>query len=189
MKLSEYVTHDAVGLAELVARGEVTGAELEGVALEAAAAVNPLLNAVVETWPAEGGGASAGGTPTAGAPLAGVPFLLKDIGVTMAGKRTELGSRLAEGNVAASDSYLMRRLRAAGLATFGRTTTPEFAYSITTEAVLYGPTATPGTSAARRAAQAAARRPPSPRASCPSRTPRTRRARSASRPRAPACSA
>ncbi|MFH9072075.1 amidase [Streptomyces alboflavus] len=143
MKLSEYVTHDAVGLAELVARGEVTGAELESVALEAVAAVNPLLNAVVETWPAEGGGASAGGTPTAGAPLAGVPFLLKDIGVTMAGKRTELGSRLAEGNVAASDSYLMRRLRAAGLATFGRTTTPEFAYSITTEAVLYGPTRNP----------------------------------------------
>lgn len=148
MKLSEYVTHDAVGLAELVARGEVTGAELESVALEAVAAVNPLLNAVVETWPAEGGEAPGEATPTAGsasagAPLAGVPFLLKDLGVTLAGKRTELGSRLAEGNVAAADSYLMRRFRAAGLATFGRTTTPEFAYSITTEADLYGPTRNP----------------------------------------------
>ncbi|WP_411133778.1 amidase [Streptomyces sp. C10] len=142
MKLSEYVTYDAVGLAELVARGEVTGAELETAALEAVAAVNPLVNAVVETWPAETaeavGAASAGG-----APLAGVPFLLKDLGVSMAGKRMELGSRLAEGNVAPEDSHLMRRLRAGGLATIGRTTTPEFAYGITTEAVLYGPTRNP----------------------------------------------
>lgn len=142
MKLSEYVTYDAVGLAELVARGEVAGAELETAALEAVAAVNPLVNAVVETWPAETaegvGEASAGG-----APLAGVPFLLKDLGVSMAGKRVELGSRLAEGNVAPADSNLMRRLRAGGLATIGRTTTPEFAYGITTEAVLYGPTRNP----------------------------------------------
>ncbi|GHC80983.1 amidase [Streptomyces flavofungini] len=140
MKLSEYVTHDAVGLGELVARGEVTGAELEKVALEAVAAVNPLVNAVVETWPVEVG--AAGGPPRE-TPLAGVPFLLKDLGVTMAGRRTELGSRLAEGNVAPADSHLMRRFRAAGLATFGRTTTPEFAYGITTEAVLYGPTRNP----------------------------------------------
>ncbi|MCX5451182.1 amidase [Streptomyces libani] len=142
MKLSEYVTYDAVGLAELVARGEVTGAELEAAALEAVAAVNPLINAVVETWPAETaegvGEASAGG-----APLAGVPFLLKDLGVSMAGKRVELGSRLAQGNVAPADSNLMRRFRAGGLATIGRTTTPEFAYGITTEAVLYGPTRNP----------------------------------------------
>ncbi|WP_030571820.1 amidase [Streptomyces aureocirculatus] len=142
MKLSEYVTHDAVGLAGLVARGEVTAAELEAVALEAVAAVNPLVNAVVETWPAEGG-ETAGPAAAGQAPLAGVPFLIKDVGVTMAGKRSELGSRLAEGLIAPDDSYLMRRFRAAGLATFGRTATPEFAYGITTEPVLYGPTRNP----------------------------------------------
>lgn len=73
MKLSEYVTYDAVGLAELVARGEVAGAELETAALEAVAAVNPLVNAVVETWPAETaegvGEASAGGAPLAACAL------------------------------------------------------------------------------------------------------------------------
>ncbi|MEV7425693.1 MULTISPECIES: amidase [unclassified Streptomyces] len=137
MKVSEYVRFDAVGLAELVAQGEVTPAELEAAAREAAQAVNPQINAIVETWPADDG-PHPGGTP-----LAGVPFLIKDLGVAMAGRRVELGSRLAAGNVAGADSSLMRRFRRAGLVTFGRTATPEMAYSITTEPVLYGATRNP----------------------------------------------
>ncbi|MEV0122225.1 amidase [Streptomyces sp. NPDC050703] len=137
MRVSEYVGQDAVGLAELVARGEVTPAEVEAAAREAARAVGPRINAVVETWACDDGPAPAR------APLAGVPFLIKDIGVSMAGRRMELGSRLAAGNVAHADSALMRRFRRAGLVTFGRTATPELAYSITTEPVLYGPTRNP----------------------------------------------
>ena len=137
MRVSEYVSHDAVGLAGLVARGEATPAELEAAAREAAQAVDPHLNAVVETWPPDD-------DPTPGStPLSGVPFLIKDIGVSMRGKRTELGSRLAEGNVAAADSSLMSRFRRAGLVTFGRTAAPELAFSTTTEPVLYGPTRNP----------------------------------------------
>ncbi|WP_424217150.1 amidase (plasmid) [Streptomyces sp. BI20] len=137
MRIAEYVTFDAVGLAELVARGEVTPAEVEAAARGAARVVNPRINAVVETWPAEDAPAP-GSTP-----LAGVPFLIKDIAVAMAGKRMELGSRLAAGNVSAADSSLMRRLRRAGLVTIGRTATPEMAYSNTTEPVLYGATRNP----------------------------------------------
>ncbi|MGW6054301.1 amidase [Streptomyces sp. NPDC055189] len=137
MRIPEYVSFDAVGLAELVAAGEVTPAELETAAREAAQAVNPQINAIVETWPADD-------EPTPGsAPLAGVPFLIKDIAVAMAGKRMELGSRLAAGNVSGADSSLMRRFRRAGLVTFGRTATPEMAYSNTTEPVLYGATRNP----------------------------------------------
>lgn len=105
MRVAEYVHHDAVGLAKLVADGEVTVAGLQAAALEAAQAVHPQINAVVETWPADDG------PGPAGAPLAGVPFLIKDIGAAMAGRRTELGSRLAAGNVARADSALMRRVR------------------------------------------------------------------------------
>ncbi|GAA3950139.1 amidase family protein [Streptomyces marokkonensis] len=137
MRIAEYVNFDAVGLAELVAEGEVTPAELAAAAREAAQAVNPQINAVVETWPTDDG-PSPGSTP-----LAGVPFLIKDIGVSMAGRRMELGSRLAVGNVADADSALMLRFRRAGLVTFGRTATPEMAYGITTEPVLYGPTRNP----------------------------------------------
>ncbi|MCK7622835.1 amidase [Streptomyces sp. RS10V-4] len=137
MRVSEYVEFDAVGLAELVASGEVTAAEVEAAARQAAQAVNPQINAIVETWPADD-------RPRPGsAPLAGVPFLIKDIAVAMAGRRSELGSRLAAGNVAAADSALMRRFRRAGLVTFGRTATPELAYSTTTEPVLYGATRNP----------------------------------------------
>lgn len=137
MRISEYVSFDAVGLAELMAKGEVTPAEVETAAREAAQAVDPQINAIVETWPADDG-------PTPGStPLAGVPFLIKDIAVSMAGRRTELGSRLARGTIAGADSSLMRRFRRVGLVTFGRTATPEMAYSITTESVLYGATRNP----------------------------------------------
>ncbi|GHH00026.1 amidase [Streptomyces rubradiris] len=137
MRISEYVSFDAVGLAELVANGEVTPAEVETAAREAAQAVNPRINAIVETWPADD-------APDPGsAPLAGVPFLIKDMGAAMAGRRMELGSRLALGHVARADSFLMARFRRAGLVTFGRTATPEMAYSITTEPLLYGATRNP----------------------------------------------
>ncbi|WP_134654052.1 amidase [Streptomyces sp. H23] len=137
MRVSEYVRHDAVGLAELMAKGEVSPAEVEAAAREAVRTVDPALTAVVETWPADD-------RPAPGStPLAGVPFLIKDFGISMAGRRTEMGSRLTAGHVARSDSFLMRRLRRAGLVTLGRTATPELAYSITTEPVLYGPTRNP----------------------------------------------
>ncbi|MGA5823744.1 amidase [Kitasatospora sp. NPDC094028] len=137
MKLSEYVTYDGVGLADLVARRHVSAAELASTALLACETVNPKINAVVETWPAQD-------TPAPGStPLAGVPFLIKDLAVAMAGRRTEMGSRLATGNTADSDSTLMTRFRRAGLVTLGRTATPEFAYSTTTEGLLYGATRNP----------------------------------------------
>ncbi|HID8414292.1 TPA: amidase [Serratia marcescens] len=135
MKLSEYVSYDALGLAELVRRGEVSAAALQQAARAAVEAVNPAINAVVEHWeqpPEQDDG-----------PLSGVPFLIKDIAISMAGKRVELGSRLAQGSVAAADSHLMSNIRQAGLVTFGRTSTPEMAFSTTTEAVLYGATRNP----------------------------------------------
>ncbi|MGW4101606.1 amidase [Streptomyces sp. NPDC004976] len=137
MRVSEYVRFDAVGLAELVAKGEVLPAELEAAAREAVQTVDPQVNAVVETWPTDD-------EPVPGStPLAGVPFLIKDIAVAMAGRRMELGSRLAAGNVAGADSSLMLRFRRAGLVTFGRTATPEMAYGISTESALYGATRNP----------------------------------------------
>ena len=135
MNLNEYVTYDGIGLAQLVATGEVTPAELAELAIAAVQQVNPQINAVIEHWSP---------TVTEGTgPLAGVPFLIKDLAITSAGRRVELGSRLAQGLVAESDSYLMQRFNAAGLATLGRTTTPEMAFSTETESVLQGPTRNP----------------------------------------------
>lgn len=138
MKLKEYAALDAVGLAHLVRRGDVSAAEVRNAAIEAIAAVDPVLNAVVEVWHDEPL-AVAGSA----APFAGVPILLKDLAITAKGRRNELGSRFAAGMTAPSDSILMSRFRTAGLTPLGRTTTPEMAISTTTESVATGPTRNP----------------------------------------------
>ena len=51
MKLAEYASHDALGLAALVASGQVSPTELAATAASAIAAINPAINAVVETYP------------------------------------------------------------------------------------------------------------------------------------------
>ncbi|SDA57488.1 MULTISPECIES: amidase [unclassified Janthinobacterium] len=137
MQLHEYVSFDGLGLAQLLRDGAVSAAQLQDLALRALHAVNPQVNAVVEHWPADLAAIDAG------APFAGVPFLIKDVAVTMAGRRSEYGSRLGAGHVAAFDSHLMTQFRRAGLATFGRTGTPEMAFATTTEPVLYGATRNP----------------------------------------------
>lgn len=140
MNLSEYTHYDAVGLSQLVAAGDVHPGELAALARAAADAVNSRINAVVEHWPAEENDLSAHAPDS---PLAGVPFMIKDLAIQMAGRRVELGSRLAHGLVAQSDSHLMGHFRKAGLVTVGRTTTPEMAFSTETESVLQGPTGNP----------------------------------------------
>jgi amidase len=141
VQLSDYVAYDALGLAELVRSGEVRPRELADTALAAAAAVNPAIDAVIELWPDDIPAAIA--AVPAGSPFAGVPFLIKDLVISAAGRRSEMGSRLAAGLVSPADSFLMQRFRAAGLVTAGRTTTPELGFSCTTESLLTGPTRNP----------------------------------------------
>lgn len=137
MELHEYTSFDGLGLAQLLRTGAVSAAELHVAAVRACVAVNPRLNAVVELWPADFSKIDHA------APFAGVPFLIKDVAVTMAGQRSEAGSRLGAGHVAPVDSHLMTQFRQAGLVTFGRTSTPEMAFATTTEPVLYGATCNP----------------------------------------------
>ena len=137
MNLEEYVRHDAVGLAELVRRREVSPRELAETALAAIAAVNSRINAVVETFPERAE------MPNAEGALGGVPFLRKDILIQEAGGLTEFGSRLAAGLRMPTTSELALRHARAGLVTLGRTTTPEMAFNATTENVKDGATRNP----------------------------------------------
>jgi Asp-tRNA(Asn)/Glu-tRNA(Gln) amidotransferase A subunit family amidase len=121
MDFEDYRRHDAVGLAELVARREVSAAELLAAAVARTAEVNPKINAVTQEFAER-----AGGEPAAHGPFTGVPFLLKDLGATLAGTPTTMGSRLFADNVAAADSALTAAYKAAGLSIFGKTNTPEF---------------------------------------------------------------
>ncbi|GIX12792.1 MAG: 6-aminohexanoate-cyclic-dimer hydrolase [Paracoccaceae bacterium] len=138
----DYVAHDAVGLAGLVESGEVTPGELLDQALALAQAWNPHINALTGLRPERARAAIAAGLPPG--PLRGVPFLIKDLGLEAADFPASAGSRLAAGTVHPGDAELFARLCAAGLVTFGRTTTPEFGIGAVTEAAVYGgPTRNP----------------------------------------------
>jgi amidase len=141
MKLSEYMSYDALGLAELVRNGEVTPSELAELAFAAIEATNGRLNAVIDLYQAEVEQALAQGLPSG--PLRGVPFLVKDLSLSYAGKPTTMGSRLFSQWAAPIDSELMARYRRAGLVVVGRTNVPELGFSFTTEPRRYGPTRNP----------------------------------------------
>jgi amidase len=140
-KMSDYESYDAVGLAELVRTGATTPMALLEAAIERVEARNPALNAVVVPMYDEARRCIQAGLPDG--PLRGVPFLLKDLGLLYKGTATTFGSRLFTGLVAGHDSTLVARYREAGLVIFGKTNTPEFGITVTTEPALYGPCRNP----------------------------------------------
>jgi amidase/6-aminohexanoate-cyclic-dimer hydrolase len=141
MKPDEYASHDALGLAALVARGEVQPLELLEAALARAEATNPTLNAIVIPMEDEARRAIEAGLPDG--LLRGVPYLLKDLGTAYAGVRLTNGCRLFENFVPDHDSEMVARYKLAGLVTFGRSASPEFGSTATTESVLFGATRNP----------------------------------------------
>ena len=141
MNLEEYASFDATDLVRLVCDGEVTAGELQRLAVAGAEAVNPELNAVIEIFEDRRDGIEADALPDG--PFRGVPYFIKDLGCAEAGRNRESGSRLAAGFVAREDTETMRRVRAAGLVPMGRTTTPEFGATGTTESILTGATCSP----------------------------------------------
>ena len=134
---------DAVGQAERVAKGEVSPRELVEAAIARIEKLNPTLNAVV-TPLFEKARAQAGSDLPRG-PFRGVPFLLKDLICGTQGDPMYNGSRLMKslGMVSPIDSNLAARYRAAGLVFLGKTATPEFGLTATSEALAYGPTKNP----------------------------------------------
>ncbi|WP_340646726.1 amidase [Phenylobacterium sp.] len=140
MKFDEYRQHDAVGLAGLVAGGEVSAGELLETAVERMGQVNPALNAI--TLDLSDFGRKEAAAKSLG-PLAGVPYLLKDLGALLGGTVTSSGSALLKDNVAAADSALTKAYRDAGLVIFGKTNTPEFGLMPITESSFLGPCRNP----------------------------------------------
>jgi amidase len=138
--LNEYARHDATGLAELVARKEVTAAELLEAALARAEALNPRVNAI--NIPMTEIARTRVATALNG-PFGGVPFLLKDIHQEYAGVPDTAGCRALRDRIPDRHAEIVARFLAAGLVIFGKTTTPEFALKGITETVLFGATRNP----------------------------------------------
>ena len=140
MKTTEYLAHDAVGLAQLVAKGAITAPELAQVSIGIIEALNPLLNAVI-CKDYERALKDAQQKKTG--PLAGVPFLLKDVYLESEGMPTTYGSKYLKGRASKPDSVLVSRWRQAGLTILGKTNAPEFAADFVTEPAAYGKTINP----------------------------------------------
>jgi len=123
-----YEDFDALGLADLVRRREVTAAELLDAAVERLEARNPSINAVNATWIDRARDAAGKGLPDG--PFTGVPFLIKDLGTPVEDTPLTNGSKFFEGFRTAADSELVARYRRAGLNLFGRTAVPELGFGM-----------------------------------------------------------
>ena len=134
--MENYETYDALGLAALVAKRDVTPKELLDAALCRVEAVNPKLNALAVQSFDTAVAAIEHRLPEG--PFKGVPFLLKDLGAEAIGYPSHCGSILFRDTHYDYDSELVRRLKATGLVIFGRTTSPELGVGPVTEAKVYG---------------------------------------------------
>jgi amidase len=141
MKLAEYASYDALGLAKLVARKDVSAKELTETAVKAIQSMNGEVGAVVELY---GDRIEKVDEKKLGdGPFRGVPFLMKDVFGHEKGRKIEFGSRLCKGMVAETGTYLADNFKASGVNIIGRSAAPEYSMSATTETALYGNTSTP----------------------------------------------
>lgn len=147
--MDELINYDAIGLNELIRKGEVKPIELVEATIQRIEKVNPKLNAVIHKMydqareVANNLHRETTGEKHGSGRFFGVPFLLKDLIAEYKGEPFHEGSLAVKGYVSKIDSELVRRQKAAGLIVVGKTNTPEFGLIPTTEPDLYGPTFNP----------------------------------------------
>jgi len=139
--ISNFADHDALALADLVRRREVSPRELVAESIARIERHNPALNAVVH--PMFDAAVKAADGPLPQGPFTGVPFLLKDLLAWYEGEPITSGSRLYRGFRAPHDSEVVKRYRQAGVVVVGKTNTPELGITPFTESTFLGPARNP----------------------------------------------
>lgn len=132
---------DGIATAKLVSKGEVSASEVLEASIARIGRLNPTLNAVVHEHFDLARQQVANGLPQS--PLSGVPMLLKNTGFEAEGMLLSSGSELLRNAVSKRDSTITARYKAAGMVIVGKSNTPEFALSFTTEPDAFGPTRNP----------------------------------------------
>ena len=134
----------ATELSAMLARREISAAELMAATLDWIEAVNPAVNAIVSLRPREvlmEEAVRADHSEPRGW-LHGLPMAPKDLVMTK-GLRTTWGSPIFEDHVPTADALLARRMRAAGAIFIGKTNTPEFGLGSHTFNPVFGATLNP----------------------------------------------
>src|SRR5689334_18977821 len=134
MAFKEYGNYDAVGLAELVRKKEVTGREVVDEALGGGGGGDPQINAVVVKHYDYAERQIERGLPDG--PFTGVPFLLKDLDL-LESTRTTSGASVLRDFVADHSGTLAQRFLDTGVSMFGKSSSPEFGLMPTTESRLH----------------------------------------------------
>jgi len=137
----EYESYDALGLADLIARREVTSDEVLEAAISRAERLNQRLNAITVPLYDHARAEARKGLPSGR--FTGVPYLLKDLGAQLTGTRTTGSGKMWADFVADHDSTIVARYRAAGLNTFGKSASPEMGLAPSTEPAMFGPCRNP----------------------------------------------
>lgn len=145
--MNDLIRASVVETARAIRAGEVSSVEAVGAYLARIEAVNPKLNAVVQTAgevalerAREADAALARGRVWG--PLHGVPMTIKDSFET-AGMVTTAGTEGLESYVPERDASVVARLRAAGAILLGKTNVPEITLRFTTDNYIYGRTNNP----------------------------------------------
>jgi amidase len=141
MTFQEYRRHDALALAELVKKGDISPSELLEIAIQRAEAVNPTINAI--SFKMYDTARQMAKAVAKDAPFAGVPFLIKELGIHVKNTPQRRGSKGYEKYVSTEDGYLAQKLRSAGFTFLGKSNTPEFGLTPYTEPEAYGATGNP----------------------------------------------
>ncbi len=146
LSTSEYIELDALDLSRGLRQQDFSCCEVMRAAIERATAVNPILNAIVsanyEQAMSQAQVFDQNPAIYQQSLLAGLPFLIKDL-APVNGMVTSFGSRLYEGVVSQHNANIVHRYIDAGLLIFGKTNTPEFGLTLTTEPIANGATKNP----------------------------------------------
>jgi amidase len=141
MSFKEYAQYDGLALADLVRRRQVSPTEVIDAAITRAEKHNGKLNAIVYKAYDEARDNAKRGLQ--GGAFEGVPFLIKDLGTEVKGMPRSDGTRFNKNLPDTEDALLVQRYRAAGVNIFGKTNTPEFGITGTTESARLGPCRNP----------------------------------------------
>ncbi|MEM6709467.1 MAG: amidase family protein [Pseudomonadota bacterium] len=147
MHTSDYADLDALALAERLRVGDMPVRDAVDAAIDLVALWNPTLNAVIEPLYDEARALAerldAQPVDARRAPFYGVPFLVKDLELNWAGTRMTRGSRWLAEAQSPPDAPLSQAFRGTGLVAIGKSNTPEFGITGTTEPALFGPCRNP----------------------------------------------
>ncbi len=139
--LKEYPQFDGTDLANLIKDRQISSADVIDTVFYLIEKLNPKLNAIVRPLENEARRTLEAGVSDG--PFVGVPIVLKDEYLSVANVPNDQSSRLAAGWSRPYDTSLVSSYRNAGIVPVAKTNLPELGASVTTDATLYGPCATP----------------------------------------------